>query len=63
MVNHFKNNADGMIQNKPRIKSYMKPYVLSIPSTMGVESKIEVMDNAQERLYHRSHVLCTPNIE
>jgi hypothetical protein len=29
---------------------------------MGVESKIEVMDNVQERLCRWSHVLCTPNI-
>jgi len=30
----------------------MKPYVQSIPSTMGVESKVEAMDNVQERLSH-----------
>jgi len=40
----------------------MKPYVRSIPSAMGVESKIEAMDIVQERLCHWSHVLCTPNI-
>jgi hypothetical protein len=40
----------------------MKPYVQSIPSAMGVESEIEVMDNAQKRLCHWSHVLCTPDI-
>jgi len=52
-----------MVQNKPRIRSYMKPYFRSTPSTMCVELKIEAMDNAQERLCHWSHVLCTPNIE
>jgi hypothetical protein len=40
----------------------MKPYVRSIPSVMGVELEVETMDNAQERLCHWSHVLCTPNI-
>jgi hypothetical protein len=40
----------------------MKLYVRSIPSAMGVESEIEVMDNAQERLCHWSHVLCTLDI-
>jgi len=35
-----------MVQNKPIIKSYMKPYVQSIPSAMGVESEVEAMDNA-----------------
>jgi hypothetical protein len=39
-----------------------KPYVRSIPLVMGVELKVEVMDNAQERLCHWLHVLCTPNI-
>jgi hypothetical protein len=29
---------------------------------MGVESEVEAMDNAQERLCHWSHVLCTPDI-
>jgi hypothetical protein len=29
---------------------------------MGVESEVEAMDNAQERLCHWSHVLCTLNI-
>jgi hypothetical protein len=24
--------------------------------------EVEVMDNVQERLYHWSHVLCTPDI-
>jgi hypothetical protein len=41
-----------MVQNKPRIGSYMKLYIRSIPSTMGVESEVEVMDNVQERLCH-----------
>jgi hypothetical protein len=50
MVSHFQNDADGMVQNKPRIGSYTKPYIRSIPSSMGVESEIEAMDNAQERL-------------
>jgi hypothetical protein len=27
----------------------MKPYVRSIPSTMGVELEVEAMDNAQEK--------------
>jgi len=63
MISHFQNNAHIMVQNKPRIGSCMKPYVRSIPSTMGVESEVEAMDNAQERLYHWSHVLCTPDIE
>jgi hypothetical protein len=62
MVSYFQNNDDGMVQNKPRIGSYVKLYVRSIPSTMGVESKVEAMDNVQERLYHWSHVLCTPDI-
>ncbi len=48
-----------MVQNKPRIESCMKPYVRSIPSTMGVESEVEAMDNSQERLCHWSHVLHT----
>jgi len=52
MVSHFQNNADEMVQNKPRIESCTKPYVRSIPSAMGVESEIEAMDNAQERLCH-----------
>ncbi len=63
MVNHFQNNDDEMVQNKPRIESCMKPYVRSIPSVMGVELEVEAVDNAQERLCHWSHVLCTPNIE
>jgi len=58
MINHFQNDVDGMVQNKPRIGSYIKPYVRLIPSTMGVESEVEVMDNVQERLCHWSHVLC-----
>jgi hypothetical protein len=62
MVSHFQNDVDGMVQNKPKIESYTKPYVRSIPSAMGVELEVEVMDNAQERLCHWSHVLCTPNI-
>jgi hypothetical protein len=40
----------------------MKPYVRSIPSAMGVESEVEMMDNVQERLCHWLHVSCTPNI-
>ncbi len=40
----------------------MKPYVQSIPSAMGVELKVEAMDNAQERLCHWLHVLCTFDI-
>jgi hypothetical protein len=51
-----------MVQNKPRIGSCMKPYVRSIPLAMGVELEVEAMDNAQERLCHWSHVLCTPDI-
>jgi hypothetical protein len=57
-----KNDANRMVQNKPMIESCTKPYVRSIPSTMGVESEVEAMDNAQERLCHWSHVLCTPDI-
>jgi hypothetical protein len=60
MVSHFQNDVNEMVQNKSRIKSCMKPYIRSIPSTMGVESEVEVMDNAQERLCHWLHVLCTP---
>ncbi len=30
----------------------MKPYIRSIPSTMGVESEVEAMDNVQKRLCH-----------
>jgi hypothetical protein len=41
----------------------MKLYIQSIPSTMGVESEVEAMDNVQERFCHWSHVLCTPDIE
>jgi hypothetical protein len=52
MVSHFQNDADGMVQNKPRIESCTKPYIRSIPSAMGVELEVEVMDNAQERLCH-----------
>jgi hypothetical protein len=62
MVSHFQKDADGMVQNKPRIESCMKPYIRSIPLAMGVELEIEAMDNAQKRLCHWSHVLCTPNI-
>jgi hypothetical protein len=51
-----------MVQNKPRIKSCTKLYIRSIPSTMDVKSKVEAMDNAHERLCHRLHVLCIPNI-
>ncbi len=51
-----------MVQNKPRIESYTKPYVQSIPSAMGVESKVEAMDNVQERFCHWLHVLCTLDI-
>jgi cytochrome b subunit of formate dehydrogenase len=29
---------------------------------MGVESEVEAMDNAQERLCHWLHVLCIVNI-
>ncbi len=47
---------------KPRIGSCTKPYVRSIPSAMGVESEVEAMDTAQERLCHWLHVLCTPDI-
>jgi hypothetical protein len=63
IISHFQNDAHRMVQNKPRIESCMKPYVRSIPSTMGVESKVKAMDNAQERLRHWSHVLCTLDIE
>ncbi len=52
-----------MVQNKPRIESCTKPYVRSIPLTMGVESEVEAMDNVQERLCHWLHVLCTFDIE
>jgi len=44
MINHFQNDADKMVQNKPRIESYTKPYLRSVPSAMGVESKVEAMD-------------------
>jgi len=44
------------------IASTILPYVRSIPSAMGVESEVEAMDNAQERLCHWSHVLCTTDI-
>jgi hypothetical protein len=30
-----------MVQNKPRIGSCTKPYVRSIPSTMGVDQKLK----------------------
>jgi hypothetical protein len=63
MVSHFQNDAHKMVQNKLRIRSCTKPYVRLIISTMGVELEVEAMDNAQKRLYHWSHVLCTPNIE
>ncbi len=62
MVSHFQNDAHRMVQNKPRIGSCTKPYVQSIPLVMGVESEVEVMDNAQERLCHWLHVLYTPDI-
>jgi hypothetical protein len=62
MISHFQNNVDGMVQNKPRIGSWTKPNVQSIPSAMGVESEVETMDNAQKRLCHWSHVLCTLDI-
>jgi hypothetical protein len=62
MVSHFQNDADRMVQNKPRIESYTKPYVRSILLAMGVESEVEVMDNVQENFFHWSHVLCTLNI-
>jgi hypothetical protein len=58
MISHFQNDANGMVQNKPRIGSYTKPYVRLIPLTMGVELEVEAMDNAQERLCHWLHVLC-----
>jgi hypothetical protein len=48
-----------MVQNKPRIRSCTKPYVRSNPLVMGVELEVEAMDNAQERLCHWLHVLCT----
>jgi hypothetical protein len=51
-----------MVQNKARIRVCTKPYVRSIPSTIGVELEVEAMDNAQERLCHWLHVLCTPDI-
>jgi len=51
-VSHFQNDVNGMIQNKSRIGSCTKPYVQSIPSTMGVGLEVEIMDNAQERLCH-----------
>jgi hypothetical protein len=51
-----------MVQNKPRIESYTKPYIRSIPLVMDVESEVEGMDNVQEKLCHWSHVLCTPDI-
>jgi hypothetical protein len=63
MVSHFQNDVNEMVQNKPRIWSYMKLYIQSIPSTMGVESEVEAMDNVQERFCHWLHVLCTPDIE
>jgi hypothetical protein len=46
MVNHFQNDVDRMVQNKPRIGSCTKPYIRSIPSAMGVELEVEAMDNA-----------------
>ncbi len=51
-----------MVQNKSRIGSCMKLYVQSIPLAMGVELEVEAMDNAQERLCHWLHVLCTFDI-
>jgi hypothetical protein len=51
-----------MVQNKPIIGSCIKPYVRSIPSAMGVELEVEMMDDAQERLCHWLHVLCTLDI-
>jgi hypothetical protein len=62
MVNHFQNDANRMVQNKLRIRSYTKLYVQSIPSIMDVELEVEVMDNAQKRLCHWSHVWCTFDI-
>jgi hypothetical protein len=62
MVSHFQNDANEMVQNKPKIGSYMKPYIQSIPSAMGVELEVEAMDNAQERLCHWSHVQWTLDI-
>jgi hypothetical protein len=35
----------------------------SIPSAMGVESEVQVMDTVQEKLCHWLHVLCTFDIE
>jgi hypothetical protein len=46
MVSHFQNDVGGMVQNKLRIKNCTKPYVRSIPSTMGVKLEVEAMDNA-----------------
>jgi hypothetical protein len=51
-----------LFKTNPRIGSCTKLYVRLIPSTMGVESEVEVMENAQKRLCHWLHVLCTPNI-
>jgi len=52
MVSHFQNDADRMVQNKPKIESCTKPYIRLIPSAMGVESEVKVMDTAQERHCH-----------
>ncbi len=41
MVRHFQNDVHRMVQNKPRIGSCTKPYVRSIPSTMGVDQKLK----------------------
>jgi hypothetical protein len=51
MVSHFQNDVHIMVQNKLKIESCMKPYVRSIPLAMGVESEVEAMENAQERLW------------
>ncbi|KAH9560543.1 hypothetical protein CY35_06G110500 [Sphagnum magellanicum] len=54
------NSKDAILDEA--IASTILPYVRSIPSAMGVESKVEAMDNAQERLCRWSHVLCTTDI-
>jgi hypothetical protein len=48
----FPDGVHRMVQNKPRIRSWTKPYIRSIPLTMGVESEVEAMDNAQECFCH-----------
>jgi hypothetical protein len=62
MVSHFQNDVNGMVQNKPRIGSCTKLYIRSIPSPIGAELEVKVMDNAQKRFCHWSHVLRTPDI-